>query len=182
MIPAPSVTVCSRKEAAVLFGAHLASVLSIGSAWRDSPPRGLRKLQESGVFVRRLLFDDVLRSRNGYEACTAEHVRQIIEHAPRIATGQHVVHCLGGYSRSTASTLVMLTALHGPGSERDACVLLPALCMRAPHEICPNERIVWFADRLLGRGGRLYETAAEAFGFMPGFETEPDAEMMEVGW
>lgn len=70
-----------------------------------------------------------------------------------------LVHCWAGVSRSMAATFIVLCDRLGPGRELQ---IARALRRRAPHAD-PNRLFVRFADKLLGRFGRMIE-AVDAIG------------------
>jgi predicted protein tyrosine phosphatase len=70
-----------------------------------------------------------------------------------------LVHCWAGISRSTATAFVLACE---KSPEADELEIALALRRAAPHAL-PNRRIVGYADRLLGREGRMVE-ALDAMG------------------
>jgi predicted protein tyrosine phosphatase len=81
-----------------------------------------------------------------------QHVAQILAFARGWpADAPMLVHCWAGVSRSMAAAYIVLCDRFGPGSELQ---IAQALRFRAAHA-CPNSLLVRFADRALGREGRM---------------------------
>ena len=72
------------------------------------------------------------------------------------ATEPMLVHCWAGISRSTAAAYIVQCDRFGPGSE---AAIAQAVRARAPHAY-PNSLMVRFADRALGREGRMIAAIA----------------------
>jgi predicted protein tyrosine phosphatase len=114
--------------------------------------------------------DDITDHIEGYVAPAEEHVGDLLRFVrawPREAP--LVVHCYAGISRSTAGAFVTACALN---PQRNEMTIARALRDASP-TATPNIRIVSFADRILGRNGRMV-TAIQAIG--PGraaYSSEP---------
>jgi predicted protein tyrosine phosphatase len=89
-----------------------------------------------------------------------EHVLQILQFG-RGWDGQApmLVHCFAGISRSTATAFMLACERNPKTPEHD---IARRLRTAAPHAL-PNRRLVWLADYVLGREGRMVE-AVEAMG------------------
>jgi len=70
-----------------------------------------------------------------------------------------VVHCYAGISRSTAAAFTTVCALNPRRDEREIALEI----RQASPTACPNTRIVAYADKLLGREGRMI-AAVESIG------------------
>jgi predicted protein tyrosine phosphatase len=105
-------------------------------------------------------FDDITEPMEGMIAPAEEHVRDLLAF---VGTWDQkrpvVVHCYAGISRSTAGAFITMCALR---PERTEAKIARALRMASP-SATPNIRLVGFADRLLGRQGRMV-AAIESIG------------------
>jgi predicted protein tyrosine phosphatase len=89
-----------------------------------------------------------------------------------------LVHCAAGVSRSSASTLVLLAVVLGPGRDTDAVAhLLDVQEWSSEHGlreadwgIRPNRRVIALADQVLHRGGSLLAAAQEGLKHLYGQE------------
>jgi predicted protein tyrosine phosphatase len=149
------IEVCSREEAGAILTsperrAGIVLLISISDEGQD-PPEGYESIENKV----RLLFldrDDALGPRE-------EHVRQLIEVARTLSTSDRVlIHCLAGISRSTAAAVILRAVILGPGREEEAV----AAVMAQRSGAWPNRRMIAYADRLLGREGRLVSAVAAA--------------------
>lgn len=109
-----------------------------------------------------LALNDIVEPMEGYVAPAEEHVSELLAfvrgwHAAREAP--LVLHCWAGISRSTAAAFTAVCALAPHRDETGIALRLRAASPTAT----PNIRIVRFADRLLGRDGRMV-AAIEAIG------------------
>ena len=96
----------------------------------------------------RLRFDDIEAECEG--APQESHVIEAFAFA-RAISGNLLVHCHGGISRSGAMSYALLAELLGPGREEEA---LDQLLAQRPI-VVPNGRVVRIADKVMGRGGAL---------------------------
>src|ERR1700724_2348143 len=107
-----------------------------------------------------LRLHDISAPLDGYIMPGEEHIADLI----RFVRGWDrrapmVVHCYMGISRSTASAYASVCALN---PRRDEASIAQAL-RRASPTATPNIRIVYLADKLLGRVGRM-GAAVESIG------------------
>ena len=104
--------------------------------------------------------DDITGPLEGYIAPDDGHVTRLLDFVrdwDRAAP--LVMHCYAGISRSTAGAFVAACALN---PRRDELTIARKLRLASP-TATPNFRIVYLADRALGRGGRM-TTAIEQIG------------------
>ncbi|MDJ0933293.1 tyrosine phosphatase family protein [Breoghania sp.] len=80
-----------------------------------------------------------------------------------------VIHCFAGISRSTAAAYITACALK---PERDEAEIADALRAASP-SATPNARLVMFADRILGREGRMVSAIRNIGRGRDAFEGEP---------
>src|SRR5258708_7336483 len=96
--------------------------------------------------------DDITGPLEGYVAPDDQHVTKLLSFVrgwDRAAP--LVMHCYAGISRSTAGAFLAACDLN---PHRDELTIAREL-RRASPTATPNFRIVWLADRALGRGGRM---------------------------
>lgn len=101
--------------------------------------------------------DDIAQPLEGYVAPCEEHVADLI----RFIRGWDraaplVVHCYAGISRSTAGAFVAACMLNPQRDEQEIAEALRAASPTAS----PNPLIVYHADRMLGRDGRMVAAIA----------------------
>ena len=131
------------------------AVVSIGEPETD-PPLGFNRQNPLHL---RLEFHDIVEPLTlGDKIFTPpkiEHVEMLIDFA-KMARGARVVycHCVAGISRSTAAAYILRCVWAGSGGESEALIDVYADRPQA----WPNERMVEFADQILGRGGSLLKT------------------------
>lgn len=125
-------------------------LISIGEK-HDALPAGFHNVRER----IRLLFADTLDPETG---ATEADVRRIIDAARALdgTAARVVVHCAAGISRSTAAAVILYAASLGPGREDEA---VSRVFEQRPFAR-PNLLMMEIADRLLGRGGRLFAAVA----------------------
>ena len=114
--------------------------------------------------------DDINDHIEGYVVPAEEHVGELLRFVRAWDRANPlVVHCYAGISRSTAGAFVTACALN---PRRDELTIARAL-RAASHTATPNLRIVWLADQMLGRGGRMVR-AIDAIGpGMAAYASEP---------
>jgi predicted protein tyrosine phosphatase len=114
--------------------------------------------------------DDIAAPMDGYVLPCEEHVTKLVEFVRGWDRAKPmVVHCFAGISRSTAGAYVAACALNPC---RDEWIIAQEL-RRASVTATPNPRIVWLADQMLGRDGRMV-AAIESIGRGAiGYEADP---------
>jgi len=114
--------------------------------------------------ILRLEFHDTVLADDFYSP-RPEDVQRIIDFAPLAAGlgGTCLVHCAAGISRSTATSIIVLTTHAGPGSEEQAAIQV----LRLVPDAVPNTLLVTFADRLLERDGALIDAVERTFPSLP---------------
>ena len=81
-----------------------------------------------------------------------KHVNELLRFSRQWDTKAPIlVHCWAGVSRSMAAAYTILCDRIGPGKEHE---IAQAMRARAPHAF-PNPLIVRYADKVLGRDGRM---------------------------
>ena len=104
--------------------------------------------------------DDISAPMDGYIIPGEEHVDKLIGFVRGWDRAKPLVmHCYAGISRSTAAAYVAACALNAARSEHAIAHEL----RRVSPTATPNARIVWLADRMLRRDGRMV-TAIESIG------------------
>jgi len=104
----------------------------------------------------RIVVDDITESWPGWEACTHDHVRELLAWADNIKAGNNVlIHCRAGVSRSTAASIAVLVSRGA--NPRDAIDYV----QRIRPILDPNELILTRADEVLGLQGALVEAYAD---------------------
>ena len=107
-----------------------------------------------------LAMHDIAAEMEGFNAPAEEHVRRLIAFAERWPRkAPMVVHCWAGVSRSSAGAFITACALN---PRREEASIARAI-REASATASPNVRLVEFADRVLGREGRMI-AAVEAIG------------------
>jgi predicted protein tyrosine phosphatase len=105
-------------------------------------------------------FDDITEPMEGMIAPAEEHVRDLLTFIGSWDQRQPiVVHCYAGISRSTAGAFITMCALR---PDRNEAIIARSIRAASP-SATPNIRLVGFADRLLGREGRMV-AAIESIG------------------
>ena len=144
-----NIQVASRYEASSILTSpeqcsEFSFLISLGAP-EDVLPVGYANLAPR----MRLCFGDT----TGEDGASVLDIQCLIDLAKELngSTGKVLIHCEAGVSRSTAAALILYTCLLGEGLERKAMDLVLS---QRPIAIT-NRRMVYIADRLLGRGGRL---------------------------
>jgi predicted protein tyrosine phosphatase len=155
------IQVLSRSEAGRILCsprrcAEITHLISIGDGV-DPLPAGYANVKRR---VRWLIADVVTD-----EGATEEDVQRIINMAEQLRpeTGNLLIHCEAGISRSTATALIMYACWLGPGHEDEA---MERLIAQRPYA-SPNRRMIALADKLLALDGRLLK-ARDKQAFLPG--------------
>jgi predicted protein tyrosine phosphatase len=147
------------------WAARIGAIVSMSDP--QVPPLRVPAALEPNLFILRLAFNDIPTDEPAWIEGLgwaippqAEHVRRIIEAAPRLfaTPGLVVVHCEMGVSRSSAITYVLGCLEAGPGSEARILEELPTKGLLPPQ---PNHRLVSLAQELLGEEYRLLEALEE---------------------
>ena len=149
-LPSQKITICGIPELSQHASIGVSHVLSIIDTHEPKPEALDDYLEINHLLLR---FDDVVAEYPGFEACTPDHVRQLLDFGEHVHAAQdsHVlIHCHAGISRSTAAAAILM-AQHAPGQEEAAFLRILDLRKHA----WPNTRMVEFADRLLKRDGAL---------------------------
>lgn len=104
-----------------------------------------------------LAFNDIIAPADGLTPPGQVHVERLIDFVTRWdRTDPMVIHCYAGVSRSTAGAFIALCALDPTLDEAE---LAQELRRRSP-SATPNQRMVQFADTILGRDGRMVAAIA----------------------
>jgi len=108
----------------------------------------------------RLGVSDICDPIEGLVMPEEQHVLQILAFGRDWdETSPMLVHCWAGVSRSTATAFILACERNPETPETEIAWRM----RRSAGHACPNRRIVWLADDLLGRGGRMVD-AVEAIG------------------
>ena len=149
MTDVPEMIVLSRRRAGEMLTSpaaeRLTHLVSIGDPNWHRPDGFERVLQRI-----RLELEDIEDPTHGM-AATDAHVEELLAFGLTMKVESVVlVHCEAGISRSTASAIILLTQMLGPGSEKRACEIVFGLVDFAH----PNRRMLQLADDQLTRHGR----------------------------
>lgn len=145
----PRIIVCPLSHVPASVTAHKAShlVTLIKDGTRVERPQSISA--DRHLF---LTFDDIIEPMEGMTAPSQDHAEALLSFVGEWDQAQPiVVHCFAGISRSTAAAFITLCALR---PERDEAELARGLRVASP-SATPNIRLVGFADKLLGRRGRM---------------------------
>jgi predicted protein tyrosine phosphatase len=145
-------TICGLRElpdACTAEVTHLLSILDPDHPEPDDlgPAPGRERLT--------LRFHDVIVPSPGFVTPEPTHVETLLAFGRKLSaddTAHLLVHCHAGVSRSTAAMTALLAQAHPDAAEAD--ILEHVRSIRA--QAWPNSLMIAFADRQLGRGGRLY--------------------------
>jgi predicted protein tyrosine phosphatase len=155
--PMPRIIVCPLSQLPATVTAHEAShlITLIKDGTRVERPTSI--VAERHLF---LAFDDIIEPMDGMIAPAEEHASALLSFVNTWDQKQPiVVHCFAGISRSTAAAFITMCALRPKRSEAE---IAGSLRLASP-SATPNIRLVSFADRLLGRDGRMV-AAIESIG------------------
>ncbi|QPC86638.1 protein tyrosine phosphatase [Mesorhizobium sp. NBSH29] len=104
-----------------------------------------------------LAMNDIVDEQPGLVSPAEAHVAQLLEFARSWdRQSPMVVHCYAGVSRSTAAAYIIAAALAPQRTEAELAATLRRLSTTAT----PNARLIGYADRLLGREGRMVAAIA----------------------
>jgi predicted protein tyrosine phosphatase len=168
-MPFPKLFVFGQDQAEAVWahdlanGARITDIVSIRQPTAPVP----KGLLEHPARQLRLMIDDVPFSFSAEEnlgravkACGWDQVRRIVRFSRRVPDdGVVLVHCAAGWSRSPAVALTFLATRMGPGREDEAVAKLTAVAKVAT----PNPRIVYLADAVLRRSGRLFQAFRDVY-------------------
>ncbi len=103
-------------------------------------------------------FDDVSQesARFGYQRATVRQVEEIVDFCKGV-DGPCLIHCEAGISRSSAAAIILCAVKLGPGNEREAVATVAekGVTESGGNLYCPNEWLIYCADRILSRGNAL---------------------------
>ncbi|WP_179956171.1 tyrosine phosphatase family protein [Pannonibacter tanglangensis] len=126
---------------------HMVSLINADTA----VPRPPRILPERHLFLG---FNDIVTPVEGLVPPGEAHVADLIRFIRSWdRSGPLVIHCWAGISRSTAGAFIAACTLN---PDADEVALASELRRRAP-SATPNARLVAFADKILGRDGRMID-------------------------
>ncbi len=135
---------------------HLISLLDPDHVQALRTPAGVSKDRHL-----RLGVSDISDPVEGLVMPEEEHVLRILEFGRDWdESSPLLVHCWAGISRSTATAFILACERNPETPERDIAWRM----RRAASHAYPNRRIVWLADDLLGRGGRMADAVEEIGG------------------
>lgn len=141
----------------------LKAMISIGDPGSRFPS-GFRNVR----IICRLEFedDDIIEAKKPHNLCPPkeEHIERLISFAESIkdkTNGRLLIHCFAGQCRSTAAGFIVNCVWLGPGKEEEAMHRTLQACRKK--EICPNDLMIQYADRLLGRDGVMMDQYIQHF-------------------
>jgi predicted protein tyrosine phosphatase len=148
-------TVCGVEELAQHSARGVTHVLSIlDPDWPD--PDAFRQFDRHHRITLR--FHDAIEPHPGLVLPTPAHTEAILAFgnslaasADRSDAGHLLVHCHAGISRSTAAMVTLMAQAH-PAQDEDS--LFAQIVYMRPRA-WPNSMMIGFADRQLGRQGRM---------------------------
>lgn len=120
-------------------------------AWPAKQPNGLSFIKN----VLEIQFDDVEKEHSIYECPTMEDAQKIVDFVDKaLAEGNKnwLIHCHYGKSRSTATTMLLLSKVSGLDTVKDELLKL------AP-KASPNILLCAHFDKICGYGNVLEECA-----------------------
>ena len=153
----PRIVVCPLSQVPTTVSTHAAShlITLIKDKTRIERPSSI--LSDRHLL---LTFDDIIEPMEGMVAPSEEHAKDLLKFIGLWdRKSPIVIHCYAGISRSTAAAFITLCSLRPDRTEADIAQSLRAASPFAS----PNIRLVGFADRLLGRQGRMV-AAIESIG------------------
>lgn len=174
-------TVCGIEELPVHGDRAVTHVLSLlDPGWPE-----IEAFDSYDDHHRRILhFHDIIEPSDGKTMPTPDDVAAILDFGAELAQscegredGHLLVHCHMGVSRSTAAMLSLLAQVH-PGENEDA---LFARLREIRPQAWPNSVMVGFADRQLGRDGRLVAALRRHYARQLRHDPNFDAWMTQLG-
>jgi predicted protein tyrosine phosphatase len=145
----PRIVVCPLSQVPATVTTHAASHLVTLIKDRSRIARPATILEDRHLL---LTFDDIIEPMEGMVAPSHEHAEALLKFVGMWdRKSPIVVHCFAGISRSTAAAYITLCSLRPDRSEAEIAQGL----RQASPSATPNIRLVGFADRLLGRDGRM---------------------------
>ena len=144
-------TICGLRELSELCTADVTHLLSILDPDHPEPDDFDPVPSRQRLTLR---FDDVIAVTPGFVAPEPTHVESLLafgRQLPGADPAHLLVHCHAGVSRSTAAMTALLVQAHPDAGEADILAHVRSIRPQA----WPNSRMIAFADRQLGRGGRL---------------------------
>ncbi len=153
----PRIIVCPLSQVPTTVSTHSASHLVTLIKDRTRIERPSSILSERQLLLN---FDDIIEPMEGMVPPSEEHARDLLTFIGMWdRQSPIVIHCYAGISRSTAAAFITLCSLRPDRAEAEIAQNLRA----ASPSASPNIRLVGFADRLLGRKGRMV-AAIESIG------------------
>ena len=173
------ITVCGIGELGAYRQARVSHVLSILDPGMPVPQDLLAFGEHERLELR---FHDIIDERPDMLCPGQQHVETLLEFIDEMleapSSDKHLlVHCLAGYSRSSAAAILALAKLRPelPGSD------LIAELLRLRERVWPNLRVIELGDQLLGRGGEMVLAVRGLYGEL--LQRDPELRQMihEVG-
>lgn len=150
-------TIASKHEAEIFFSDRVgffSHIISMGNPEEDltkdtNKPKGL---DDQLGRVLRLKFHDITKSFAGiiagYKEPQKEHVRAIIDFAKGIESGNVLIHCDAGISRSSAAALICLCVLT-KDEKKSVDLMYQARSKGMRSMLHPNKLMLQYADAIL---------------------------------
>jgi predicted protein tyrosine phosphatase len=144
---------------------HVCSLARIAAAVDATGARSMVTLLQTGTAIVRpaaikldrhlfLSLSDIVEPVDGHVLPDADHVRKLLDFA--LAWNREapmLIHCYAGVSRSTAAAFISACAIN---PKRDELEIAQAIRAASP-TATPNSRLVFLADAILERQGRMNE-------------------------
>lgn len=151
-IQLPELTVCSLQKAKELLENkkhNYRNLISIGDYHSSYGINTYNNFTNNKI---RLQFDDIVLT-NYYFSPKIEDVEALINFCSDIK-GKTIIHCMAGISRSPAAGIILYAVLCGKNNEYFAIEKFMQQVNNNPN-ILPNELMIYVADKLLQRDGKL---------------------------
>lgn len=124
----------------------------------DTPHRQFKGIEHDNHL--KLTFHDIIEPMDGFTHPLPEHAEQLVSFLKGWGRETPIlIHCWAGISRSTASAFTAMCMLRPRADEEEIARELRA----ASPSATPNRLLVSYADKFLGRGGRMV-AAVDAIG------------------